>query len=53
MDIAEDSGIRKVIRPQRKVMQIYRMEIRRRKRQVDVGKVRKHKEGNVDIGNGT
>jgi len=38
---------------QPKVRQIHRMESRRRKRQVDIGKIRKREEGNVDIGNGT
>jgi len=47
MDIEKDSGIRRVIRTQRKVMQINRMACRRRKRQVDIGKIRKSKERNV------
>ena len=53
MDIEKDSGIRKVIRAQRKVIQIHRMACSRRKRLVDIGKIRKRKERNVDIGNGT
>ena len=47
MDIEKDSGVRRVIRAQRKVMQIHRMACRRRKRQVDIGKIRKIKERNV------
>jgi len=53
MDIEKNSGIRRIIRAQRKVMQIHRMNCRCRKRQVYIGKMRKRKERNVDIGNGT
>jgi hypothetical protein len=53
MDIEKNSGIRRIIRAKRKVMQIHKMACRSRKMQVDKGKMRKHKERNVDIGNGT
>jgi hypothetical protein len=62
MVIEKDSGIRRVIRPQPKLIQIRGTESRRGKRQVDIGKICKRKdigkickrkEGNVDTGKGT
>jgi len=53
LDIEKDSCIRKVIWAQRKVIQIHRMACGRRKRRVAIRKIRKRKERNVDIGNGT
>jgi hypothetical protein len=51
VDIYKDADIKRVIRAQRKIMQIHRMAFRRRKMQVDIGIIRKRKESNVDIGN--
>jgi hypothetical protein len=53
MDIEKDAGMRRVIWAQRKVMQIHRMACRRRKRQVNIEKIRKRVKRNVEIGNGT
>jgi len=53
MDIEKDAIIRRFVWAKGKAMQIHRMESRRRKRQVDTGKICKRKERNVDIGKGT